>query len=48
MDRFSKRWVHEPSGRTYHEIENPPNVPFKDDKTGEPLTQKEENTEEVL
>lgn len=40
IDRISKRWIHEPSGRVYNLDFNKPKVPGKDDITGEPLTQR--------
>jgi nucleoside-triphosphate--adenylate kinase len=40
IDRISKRWVHEPSGRVYNLDFNKPKVAGKDDVTGEPLTQR--------
>lgn len=40
IDRISKRWIHEPSGRVYNLDFNKPKVPGKDDITGEVLTQR--------
>lgn len=37
VERMSGRRVHQPSGRTYHVIYNPPKVEGKDDVTGEDL-----------
>lgn len=37
VERMSGRRVHQPSGRTYHVIYNPPKVEGKDDVTGEAL-----------
>lgn len=37
VERMSGRRVHQPSGRTYHIIYNPPKVEGKDDVTGEDL-----------
>lgn len=37
VERMSGRRVHQPSGRTYHMIYNPPKVEGKDDITGEDL-----------
>lgn len=37
VERMSGRRVHQPSGRTYHIINNPPKVEGKDDVTGEDL-----------
>ncbi|KAK1855773.1 GTP:AMP phosphotransferase, mitochondrial [Colletotrichum chrysophilum] len=47
MERISGRWVHEPSGRVYNTTFNAPMVPGKDDVTGEPLTQRPDDTEAV-
>ena len=35
VERMSGRRVHQPSGRTYHVVYNPPKVEGKDDVTGE-------------
>lgn len=40
IDRISKRWIHEPSGRVYNLDFNAPKVAGKDDVTGEVLTQR--------
>lgn len=45
IDRIANRWVHAPSGRVYNTTFNPPKVPGKDDFTGEPLTQREDDSE---
>lgn len=37
QDRVEKRWVHPPSGKVYNLEYDPPEVPYKDDATGEPL-----------
>ena len=37
VERMSGRRVHQPSGRTYHVVYNPPKVEGKDDVTGEDL-----------
>lgn len=47
LERTSGRWLHRPSGRTYHEKFAPPKVPFTDDVTGEPLTQRPDDKREV-
>lgn len=47
LDRIANRWVHASSGRVYNTTFNPPNVAGKDDITGEPLTKREDDTEEV-
>lgn len=48
IDRMSGRRVHLPSGRTYHVTFNPPKVDGRDDVTGEPLIQREDDTEETV
>lgn len=47
MDRICNRWIHAPSGRTYNTTFNPPQVSGKDDVTGEPLTQRDDDKPEV-
>ncbi|KAJ5787970.1 Adenylate kinase 2 [Penicillium paradoxum] len=44
LARIASRWVHEPSGRVYNTDFHPPKVPGKDDVTGEPLTQREDDS----
>jgi len=46
--RMSGRRVHQPSGRTYHVVFNPPKVAGKDDATGEDLIQREDDEEETV
>lgn len=46
--RISGRRVHEPSGRTYHVVFDPPRAPDKDDETGEPLTQRADDDENTV
>lgn len=46
--RMSGRRAHLASGRTYHVKFNPPKVPGKDDITGEPLVQREDDREETV
>lgn len=48
VERMSGRWSHVPSGRTYHVKFNPPAVAGKDDVTGEPLTQREDDREPTV
>ena len=43
--RITGRRVHEPSGRVYHVLFNPPRVADRDDETGEPLTQRSDDEE---
>lgn len=47
IDRIVNRWVHAPSGRVYNTTFNPPKVQGRDDVTGELLTKREDDTEEV-
>lgn len=47
FSRIASRWVHEPSGRVYNTDFNAPKVPGKDDVTGEPLTQREDDSIET-
>ncbi|PLB41438.1 adenylate kinase ADK2 [Aspergillus candidus] len=47
LSRIASRWVHEPSGRVYNTSFNAPKVPGKDDVTGEPLTQREDDSLET-
>lgn len=46
--RMSGRRVHPGSGRTYHQVFNPPKVAGHDDVTGEPLIQRDDDKEEVV
>ena len=47
-ERMSGGRLHQPSGRSYHIPFNPPKVEGKDDLTGEPLTQRDDDREEVV
>ncbi|KAJ5964863.1 uncharacterized protein N7479_004739 [Penicillium vulpinum] len=47
LARIASRWVHEPSGRVYNTDFHPPKVAGKDDITGEPLTQREDDSLET-
>ena len=47
IDRIKNRWVHAPSGRVYNTTFNPPKVEGKDDVTGEELTRRDDDGEEV-
>lgn len=47
ISRISSRWVHAPSGRVYNTEFNPPKVAGKDDVTGEPLTQRADDSVET-
>jgi adenylate kinase len=48
IERMSGRRAHLPSGRTYHVKFNPPKVAGKDDVTGEPLVQRDDDKEETV
>jgi adenylate kinase len=48
VKRMSGRRAHLASGRTYHVIYNPPKVEGKDDVTGEPLVQRDDDKEETV
>jgi adenylate kinase len=45
---MSGRRVHPPSGRTYHVKFNPPRAAGKDDVTGEPLIQRDDDREATV
>ncbi|KAK4149965.1 P-loop containing nucleoside triphosphate hydrolase protein [Chaetomidium leptoderma] len=47
MERIHGRWVHEPSGRVYNTSFNAPQVPGRDDVTGEPLVRRADDSDEV-
>ncbi len=46
--RISGRRVHPASGRTYHVSFNPPRVADRDDETGEPLVQRDDDREDTV
>jgi adenylate kinase len=48
VERMSGRRVHVASGRTYHLKFNPPKALGKDDVTGEPLIQRDDDKEDVV
>ena len=48
IERMSGRRVHMASGRTYHVKYNPPKVEGRDDITGEPLIQRDDDKEETV
>ncbi len=48
IKRMSGRRAHLASGRTYHVIYNPPQRAGYDDVTGEPLVQRDDDTEETV
>jgi adenylate kinase len=48
IKRMGGRRVHMDSGRTYHVVFNPPKEEGKDDETGEPLIQRDDDQEETV
>lgn len=48
LNRLTGRWVHHPSGRTYHLVYNPPVRGLKDDITGEQLDQREDDKPDIV
>lgn len=48
VERMSGRRVHQPSGRTYHVVYNPPKVEGKDDVTGEDLIIRQDDKPETV
>ena len=48
VERMGGRRVHVASGRTYHVKYNPPKVEGKDDATGEPLIQRDDDQESTV
>lgn len=46
--RISGRRIHQPSGRVYHVVNQPPKQEGLDDVTGEPLIQREDDKEETV
>ena len=48
IQRLSGRRVHPASGRNYHLKFNPPRIAGKDDLTGEPLVQRDDDREETV
>lgn len=48
IKRMSGRRVHLASGRTYHVVFNPPREEGKDNETGEPLVQRDDDREETV
>jgi adenylate kinase len=48
IERMSGRRSHPASGRTYHVKFNPPKTEGKDDVTGEPLVQRDDDKEETV
>ncbi len=48
ISRLSGRWLHQASGRTYHDRFQPPKQPGVDDLTGEALIQRPDDKEETV
>jgi adenylate kinase len=48
IKRMSGRLIHPASGRTYHVDKHPPKQAGKDDATGEPLLQRDDDKEETV
>lgn len=48
VKRASARWIHLSSGRVYAYDYNPPKVEGKDDETGEPLVQRDDDKPETV
>jgi adenylate kinase len=48
IERMGGRRVHVASGRTYHVKFNPPKLEGRDDATGEPLIQRDDDKEETV
>ena len=48
INRMSGRRVHQPSGRSYHLVFNPPEKDGVDDVTGEPLIQRDDDKPETV
>jgi adenylate kinase len=48
VKRMSGRRVHPASGRSYHVLFNPPKVEGRDDVTGEPLVQRDDDREDTV
>lgn len=48
VTRLSGRRIHPASGRIYHILHQPPQTPDRDDETGEPLIQRDDDKEETI
>lgn len=48
VERITGRWIHKPSGRSYHTKFNPPKVAGIDDVTGEKLIQRKDDKVDTL
>lgn len=47
LSRVANRWIHAPSGRIYNIDFNAPRVPGRDNVTGEPLTQRADDSRDT-
>lgn len=48
VERLGGRWIHPGSSRVYHVRYHPPREDFRDDLTGEPLVQREDDQEATI
>lgn len=48
LRRIAERWIHPGSGRVYNLSYNPPKIQGRDDVTGEPLVQREDDKRETV
>lgn len=48
VERISGRWIHKPSGRSYHTKNAPPKVEGKDDVTGEALIRRKDDNPDTI
>ena len=48
LRRIAERWIHPGSGRVYNLTYNPPKIQGRDDVTGEPLVQREDDRRETV
>ncbi|MDQ2909247.1 MAG: adenylate kinase [Candidatus Eremiobacteraeota bacterium] len=48
IDRLTGRWTNPRTGRTYHDVFNPPRVPQIDDEDGGPLVQRPDDARHVI
>lgn len=48
ISRLGGRWTNPRSGRTYHDVFNPPRMPHVDDEDGGPLVQRPDDARDVV
>ena len=48
IERLSGRRIHQASGRVYHVRHSPPRMPDRDDLTGEPLIQRDDDRADII